>query len=715
MSIVMGGEDGQVKEPSDAKSLNLTENENTKKERKTCNLTWSSASQAAALESNTSDTISTISSLADSISATKIDSDQQSPDGCRSCSNTEATPLCLNSSSLDGERPEDAASLVAGPKPGGLAADSVDLLELKDLDFVNSGAVGDPPSITLSKVPLLDSDHQSVTVKKSCFVMRKFSTKSSADVDLCSRAQRDNTSMSNRPSNRNRDGNDHYQFKRHGNIAGLKEPHIDPKDSSDRFQFSRVGNAAGFKEPNHGPRDDHGRFHLNKDSNAACLKQPNHGPVGCDLFQFNIFGNGGGSRGVNHGPREGCERFPFNRVGNGAGPKEANHGPRDEHVHFHLNRDCNAACLKEPNQGPGVGCNQFQFNRFGNGAGSRGPNHGPGEGRERFHFDRVGNDASSREASHGPRDGYRRLQFSGDGNAADLVEQNHGPRDSYNQFQFNRDGNFGRLKEPNRGPRARRESNPLSLSCRKEQLGFMIKRDSYNREDFPTIYDNAKFFVIKSYSEDDVQKSIKYNVWSSTPNGNKKLDAAFHDARTISNGVAAACPLFLFFSVNGSGQFLGVAEMIGRVDFKKDMDFWRGNSNKWNGFFPVKWHIIKDVSNSNLRHIILENNDNRPVTFTRDTQEIEYKQGIKMLTIFKNYHAKTSMLDDFKYYDEKEKTLHEERYHAASTELDAFIMEFPNLVHMIPQHSGADLSRAKDASSWSEGSFSSETFSHSAF
>ncbi|KAK9167738.1 hypothetical protein Scep_002929 [Stephania cephalantha] len=664
MSIVMGGEDGQVKEPSDAKLLNLTENE------------------AAALESNTSDTISTISSLADSISVTKIDSDQQSPDGCRSCSNTEATPLCLNSSSLDGERPEDAASVVAGPKPGGLAADSVDLLELKGLDFVNSDAVGDPPSITLSKVPLLDSDHQSVTVKKSCFVMRKFSTKSSADVDLCPRARRDNTSMSNRPSNRNRDGNDHYQFKRHGNIAGLKEPHIDPKDGSDRFQFNRVGNAAGFKEPNHGPRDDHG---------------------------LQYFGNGGGSRGVNHGPREGCERFPFNRVGNGAGPKEANHGPRDDHVHFHLNRDCNAACLKEPNQGPGVGCNQFQFNRFGNGAGSRGPNHGPGEGRELFHFDRVGNDASSREASHGPRDGYRRLQFSGDGNAADLVERNHGPRDSYNQFQFNRDGNFGRLKEPNRGPRARRESNPLSLSSRKEQLGFMIKRDSYNREDFPTIYDNAKFFVIKSYSEDDVQKSIKYNVWSSTPNGNKKLDAAFHDARTISNGVAAACPLFLFFSVNGSGQFLGVAEMIGQVDFKKDMDFWRGNSNKWNGFFPVKWHIIKDVSNSNLRHIILENNDNRPVTFTRDTQEIEYKQGIKMLTIFKNYHAKTSMLDDFKYYDEKEKTLHEERYHAASTELDAFIMEFP------PQHSGADLSRAKDASSWSEGSFSSETFSHSAF
>lgn len=74
------------------------------------------------------------------------------------------------------------------------------------------------------------------------------------------------------------------------------------------------------------------------------------------------------------------------------------------------------------------------------------------------------------------------------------------------------------------------------------------------------------------------------------------------------------------FQVNGSGQFVGVAEMIGQVDFNKDMEFWQ--LDKWNGFFPVKWHIVKDVPNTQLRHIILENNENRPVTFTRDTQEV---------------------------------------------------------------------------------------------
>lgn len=60
--------------------------------------------------------------------------------------------------------------------------------------------------------------------------------------------------------------------------------------------------------------------------------------------------------------------------------------------------------------------------------------------------------------------------------------------------------------------------------------------------------------------------------------------------------------------------------MVGPVDFHTDMDFWQ--QDKWSGCFPVKWHIIKDVSNAKLRHIILENNENKPVTNSRDTQEV---------------------------------------------------------------------------------------------
>lgn len=75
-----------------------------------------------------------------------------------------------------------------------------------------------------------------------------------------------------------------------------------------------------------------------------------------------------------------------------------------------------------------------------------------------------------------------------------------------------------------------------------------------------------------------------------------------------------------FVQVNASGQFCGVAEMAGPVDFEKNADYWQ--QDRWSGQFPVKWHIIKDVPNSRFRHLLLENNDLKPVTHSRDSQEV---------------------------------------------------------------------------------------------
>lgn len=184
-------------------------------------------------------------------------------------------------------------------------------------------------------------------------------------------------------------------------------------------------------------------------------------------------------------------------------------------------------------------------------------------------------------------------------------------------------------------------------------------RDSYNLPAFVTKYEQALFFVIKSYSEDDIHKSIKYNVWASTPNGNKRLDNAYKVAQERMAGKGTKCPVFLFFSVNASGQFCGVAEMVGPVDFNRNMNFWQ--QDKWNGFFPVKWHIIKDVPNPQFRHIILENNENKPVTNSRDTQEVKFLQGAEMLNIFKNFSCKTSILDDFDFYENRQKVMQDRR------------------------------------------------------
>lgn len=224
------------------------------------------------------------------------------------------------------------------------------------------------------------------------------------------------------------------------------------------------------------------------------------------------------------------------------------------------------------------------------------------------------------------------------------------------------------FNEQNKGPRTVRGRNQRTNTSSagfsrtqgptydlRECETLPMNKDQFNRPDFVTAHDSAKFFIIKSYSEDDIHKSVKYGMWASTVNGNKKLDLAYREAQ----GSAKICPLFLFFSVNASGQFCGVAEMIGPVDFNSSLDFWQ--QDKWSGKLPVKWQIVKDVPNSQFRHIVLENNDNKPVTNSRDTQEVPLSQGSEMLNIFKSHNLKTSILDDFLFYETRQRFMQEKK------------------------------------------------------
>ncbi|XP_065865134.1 YTH domain-containing protein ECT2 [Euphorbia lathyris] len=253
------------------------------------------------------------------------------------------------------------------------------------------------------------------------------------------------------------------------------------------------------------------------------------------------------------------------------------------------------------------------------------------------------------------------------------VDSKYKPRGRGNGYFGYRNENVDGLNELNRGPRAKGFKNqkgftPITIAVKgqntplvetiseeKEDLSAIPDREQYNRADFAEEYTEAKFFIIKSYSEDDVHKSIKYNVWASTPNGNKKLDAAYQEAQQKSGG----CPIFLFFSVNTSGQFVGLAEMVGPVDFHKNVEYWQ--QDKWTGCFPVKWHVVKDIPNSLLKHITLENNENKPVTNSRDTQEVKLEQGLKIIKIFKDHSNKTCILDDFGFYEKRQKIIQEKK------------------------------------------------------
>ena len=86
----------------------------------------------------------------------------------------------------------------------------------------------------------------------------------------------------------------------------------------------------------------------------------------------------------------------------------------------------------------------------------------------------------------------------------------------------------------------------------------------------------------------------------------------------------------------------------------------------------MKWIYVKDVPNSQLRHIRLENNENKPVTNSRDTQvdqitglgcgrselfvfqEVPPEKGRQVLKIIHSYKHATSIFDDFIHYEKRQ-------------------------------------------------------------
>ena len=189
--------------------------------------------------------------------------------------------------------------------------------------------------------------------------------------------------------------------------------------------------------------------------------------------------------------------------------------------------------------------------------------------------------------------------------------------------------------------------------------------NEYNPKSFDMSPKYARYFVIKSFSEDDIHRSIKYEIWCSTDHGNKRLDSAYKAQKSATQGQG---PIFLFFSVNGSGHFCGMAEMLSAVDYSNT-----GSSvwvqDKFKGQFKVKWIYVKDVPNTQLRHIRLENNENKPVTNSRDTQEVPPEKGKMVLKIIHGFKHTTSLFDDFVHYEKKQEEEDNKKKHEVNHEV----------------------------------------------
>ena len=131
------------------------------------------------------------------------------------------------------------------------------------------------------------------------------------------------------------------------------------------------------------------------------------------------------------------------------------------------------------------------------------------------------------------------------------------------------------------------------------------------------LFRDARFFLVKSNNEDNVDIAKSKGVWS-TPHANEnRFNRAFEEARNV----------LLIFSVKESGRFAGLA----RLATKSTMDGPRVNwvlprglsASILGGVFKIDWICRHEVSFSKTLDLTNEWNFGKPVKIGRDGQEIE--------------------------------------------------------------------------------------------
>ena len=185
-------------------------------------------------------------------------------------------------------------------------------------------------------------------------------------------------------------------------------------------------------------------------------------------------------------------------------------------------------------------------------------------------------------------------------------------------------------------------------------VSISISEKLSNEKLIDYINKKTSVFIIKGFTEEDIHKAIKYNLWSSTNFGNNKL-----------NNEYKTNPVLLLFSTYKSDQFIGLAEMKSEVDFKKSFPLWARDD--WKGLFNIEWLSIKDVPFREFRNIPCakrEKKENGEYNFINysvkslsnspDCQLIPQEEAGDILKVFYDHMSRNSILEHFEFYDRRQ-------------------------------------------------------------
>ena len=160
---------------------------------------------------------------------------------------------------------------------------------------------------------------------------------------------------------------------------------------------------------------------------------------------------------------------------------------------------------------------------------------------------------------------------------------------------------------------------------------------NYNENDFK----NASFFIIRSKKIDDIHKSMKYGVWTSSSFNNIRFNKAFNKR----NG-----NVYFFFTSLTKDFFVGVAKMKERVDLDREFAYW-GEIGRWRGLCRIEWLFSKDLPFKTVDQ--LQQNGNY-IDELKDGWEISWENARILLNHFFRNKKKSCILQSFHHLDSRE-------------------------------------------------------------
>ena len=164
-------------------------------------------------------------------------------------------------------------------------------------------------------------------------------------------------------------------------------------------------------------------------------------------------------------------------------------------------------------------------------------------------------------------------------------------------------------------------NNPNNINYTQNRINFsqLIPRENPNPS--YSLFENAKFYIIKSSNKENLEISQKQNEWATTIGNQKKLNDAFQKGNVI-----------LIFSASRTSAFQGYAIMTSYIGDKVSAHWQNENGIKLGGSFSVYWLCTCELSFGRIKD--LQNPLNQESVYkSRDSTELSKEIGIKLCSL----------------------------------------------------------------------------------